>query len=55
MSTPGYIGTLSSFITMGSDDSSVTARLQDYPLAERLVRLHPWFGQGGGTYMPVNP
>ena len=55
MVTPGYIGTLSSFISMGSDDSSVTARLQDYPLVERLVTQHPWFGWGGGTYMPVDP
>jgi O-antigen ligase len=55
LGTPGYIGTLGSFITMGSDDSSITARIDDYPLVERLVRAHPWFGTGGGTYIPANP
>ena len=55
LSTPGYIGTLSSFIGMGADDSSVSARLQDYPLVERLVSQHPWFGWGGGTHIPQDP
>jgi O-antigen ligase len=54
MMTPGYIRTLSEFIGMGATDPSVTARTQDYPLAESLVRAHPWFGQGPGTYLPTN-
>ena len=52
--TPGYIRTLGQFIGMGATDPSVTARTQDYPLAESLVRAHPWFGMGGGTYLPTN-
>ena len=54
MLTPGYIRTLGEFIGMGATDPSVTARTQDYPLAESLVREHPWFGMGGGTYLPTN-
>jgi O-antigen ligase len=54
MLTPGYIRTLGQFIGMGTTDPSVTARTQDYPLAESLVREHPWFGMGGGTYLPAN-
>ena len=54
MLTPGYIRTLGQFIGMGATDPSVTARTQDYPLAESLVREHPWFGMGGGTYLPAN-
>jgi O-antigen ligase len=54
MLTPGYLRTLTQFIGMGAKDSSISARTQDYPLAESLVRHHPWFGQGGGTYLPAN-
>ena len=54
MVTPGYLRTLGQFIGMGATDPSVTARTQDYPLAESLVRQHPWFGRGGGTYLPSN-
>jgi O-antigen ligase len=52
--TPGYLRTLGQFIGMGATDPSVTARTQDYPLAESLVRQHPWLGRGGGTYLPNN-
>jgi hypothetical protein len=54
MLTPGYIRTLGEFIGMGATDPSVTARTQDYPLAESLVRERPWFGSGPGTYLPRN-
>jgi hypothetical protein len=54
MVTPGYLRTLGQFIGMGATDPSVTARTQDYPLAESLVREQPWFGRGGGTYLPTN-
>jgi hypothetical protein len=54
MLTPGYLRTLGQFIGMGATDPSVTARTQDYPLAESLVRQHPWFGMGGGTYLPTD-
>jgi uncharacterized membrane protein YeaQ/YmgE (transglycosylase-associated protein family) len=52
LSRPGYIRTLLSFIGAGSDDASVAARLDDYPMVERLLSQRPWFGTGGGTFMP---
>jgi cell division protein FtsW (lipid II flippase) len=52
MSAPGVIGTLSTYFQAGSSDNSVKARLVDYPVVERLVHEAPWFGHGGGTYLP---
>jgi hypothetical protein len=54
MSAPGVIGTLTTFFRAGSSDDSVKARLIDYPVVERLVDQAPWFGHGGGTYLPEN-
>jgi O-antigen ligase len=28
--------------------------VSDYPLVERFVQEAPWFGRGGGTYIPDN-
>jgi cell division protein FtsW (lipid II flippase) len=55
MSAPGVIGTLTAFFRAGSSDDSVRARVYDYPEVERLVDQAPWFGHGGGTYLPENP
>lgn len=55
MSAPGVIGTLTHFFRAGTTDDSVRARLLDYPEVERLVHQAPWFGHGGGTYLPENP
>jgi O-Antigen ligase len=55
MSAPGVIGTLATFFRAGDSDDSVQSRLYDYPVVERLVDQAPWFGHGGGTYMPENP
>lgn len=44
------IGTLETYFLAGSADNSIEHRLNNYPYVESLVRLHPWFGQGGGTY-----
>jgi hypothetical protein len=55
MSAPGLIGTLGAYFGAGSSDDSVAARLYDYPEVERLVREAPWFGHGGGTYLPEHP
>jgi O-antigen ligase len=55
MSAPGVIGTLTSFFQAGTRDDSVMARIYDYPEVERLVHQAPWFGHGGGTYLPENP
>jgi O-Antigen ligase len=54
MSAPGLISTLGSFFGAGTSDLSVATRVSDYPLVERLVHEAPWFGQGGGTYIPDN-
>jgi O-antigen ligase len=32
----------------------VATRLSDLPLVQTLVAEHPWFGTGGGTYLPAN-
>ena len=55
MTARGLIGTLVSFFSAGASDASVAARVDDYPLVERLVRQAPLFGRGGGTYIPVDP
>jgi O-Antigen ligase len=55
MSAPGVIGTLTTFFQAGTKDDSVMARIYDYPEVERLVHQAPWFGHGGGTYLPDNP
>jgi O-antigen ligase len=52
MSAHGLIGTLAGFFRAGTSDDSVMARTHDYPEVERLVREAPWFGHGGGTYLP---
>jgi O-Antigen ligase len=54
MSAPGIIGTLTSFFEAGTSDPSVATRVDDYPMAERLVHQAPWFGHGPGTYIPDN-
>jgi hypothetical protein len=54
MSAPGLIGTLTRFFGAGTSDDSVMARINDYPEVERLVHQAPWFGHGGGTYLPEN-
>ena len=54
MTAVGVISTLTSFFRAGTNDPSVQARTDDYPLVERLVREAPWFGHGGGTYIQQN-
>ena len=51
MTAPGLIGTLVSFFG-GADGSSTAYRTSDYPLVERFLEQAPWFGRGGGTYIP---
>lgn len=52
LTIPGLLLTLSGFFLNAGTDTSVSTRTDDYPLVESLVRLHPWFGKGGGTYLP---
>lgn len=53
LSAHGLIGTLEAWFAAGNSDPSVAHRTNNYPYVEQLVRHHPWFGQGGGTYIPT--
>ena len=55
LTAPGLIGTFRDFFGQGTNEPSAAARQKDIPLVEKLVREHPWFGRGGGSYAPVNP
>jgi hypothetical protein len=50
----GLIGTLTGFFLAGSSDPSITHRTNNYPYVLQLVKEYPWFGQGGGTYIPAS-
>jgi hypothetical protein len=52
MVIPGLIGTMKVFFLAGTSDASIRARVDDYPMVERLVAHSPWIGSGGGTYLP---
>lgn len=54
MTAHGLIGTLASFFSAGESDSSIQYRTHDYPLAEAVWQKAPWFGHGGGTWIPAN-
>jgi O-antigen ligase len=55
MSAHGLIRTLLHLIGVGSADSSIAHRVDNYPYVEHLVRKAPWLGQGVGTYIPDTP
>lgn len=50
-STPGYLRTIVASFGAGTEDSSITNRLDNYPRVVALVREAPWLGRGGGTYL----
>lgn len=49
---PGMVSTLFSSATAGENDSSITYRTDDYPLAWRLFFERPLLGLGPGSWMP---
>jgi O-antigen ligase/polysaccharide polymerase Wzy-like membrane protein len=53
MTAHGLIGTLGTFLGYGSGDPSIAHRVNNYAYVEHLVREAPWFGSGGGTYLPT--
>jgi hypothetical protein len=53
MTAHGLIGTLSRYFGAGTGDASVAHRVDNWSYVEQLVRLAPWFGGGGGTYIPT--
>ncbi len=48
----GLIGTLASYFGMGTRDSSIAHRVDNWAFVEQQVRQAPWFGHGGGTFIP---
>jgi O-antigen ligase len=48
----GLIGTLTVYFGAGTGDASVAHRVGNWVYVEHLVRQAPWFGTGGGTYIP---
>jgi O-antigen ligase len=52
VSAHGLIGTLTNYFMLGSSDSSIAHRTNNYPYVIQQVKLAPWFGTGGGTYIP---
>lgn len=46
----GLLGTLKQFFLLGTNDDSISHRVNNYPYVEHLVLEAPWLGQGGGTY-----
>ena len=53
VAAPGLIGTLALYFTLGKSDPSILHRTNNYSYVEALVRHAPWFGTGGGTYLPT--
>lgn len=51
-STPGYLRTIAASFGAGTEDPSITNRLDNYPRVVALVRDAPWLGRGGGTFLP---
>jgi O-antigen ligase len=49
--TPGYLRTIIASFSAGTNDPSITNRLDNYPRVLALVREAPWLGRGGGTYL----
>ncbi|WBB69598.1 O-antigen ligase family protein [Micromonospora sp. WMMD812] len=52
--TPGYLRTILNSFTAGTEDASITNRLDNYPRVVALVREAPWLGRGGGTFLPAD-
>lgn len=52
LATPGAASTLVTSFVRASDDSSIQARVDDISLVSDLVTTAPWWGRGGGTYLP---
>lgn len=50
---PKLISTLGYYFDAGTTDPSIAHRVNNYAYVEQLVRQAPWFGQGGGTYLPA--
>lgn len=54
VAVPGLVATLFGTATAGTADTSITARLQDFPRVEAMVSARPWTGIGPGAYLAPN-
>ena len=50
---PGLMGTIRSLFTHLGTDPSISGRTSDYAAVTPLIHARPWFGRGGGTFIPV--
>jgi O-antigen ligase len=50
---PGILGTLRNFVFAGTNDDSITGRLDDYQFIPGLMDGHWWFGRGFATFEPT--
>ncbi|MFI7607397.1 O-antigen ligase family protein [Micromonospora sp. NPDC049366] len=50
---PGLIGTLRAMFLAGEQDSSISARTEDYAVVAEFFAQRPWLGRGPGTLIPT--
>lgn len=50
---PGLLGTIRYLFSAGEQDSSISARTNDYALIPELMDGRWWFGRGLGTFVPT--
>jgi O-antigen ligase len=48
----GVIGTITSLFTTWGEDTSISARTEDYSVVSRFFHQAPIFGRGAGTFLP---
>ncbi|MCU1679112.1 MAG: O-antigen ligase family protein [Frankiales bacterium] len=48
----GVIGTITSLFTNWGKDDSISGRTKDYAVIREFFAQRPWFGRGGGTFIP---
>ncbi|MGI9603340.1 MAG: O-antigen ligase family protein [Acidimicrobiales bacterium] len=48
---PGIVGTIIDLFQRAGNDSSISARTDDYPLVYEYIRAQPWLGRGAGTWI----
>lgn len=49
---PGLLGTIRALFTNLGNDTSISGRTDDYVTVGEFYRQRPWFGRGGGTFIP---
>jgi O-antigen ligase len=52
IASPGLIRTLFNLFNEAGQDSSISARTDDYPVVFHYVAMSPWLGRGTGTWIP---